>query len=518
LSVVDKTALMFGVVIYCLIWLPLLRPGYLILLDVRFSPNNLGGMLYQHLLMALVWAGGAVAAWHWLKGVLLQPRVGALAAGSLLYMANPFTYQRLMVGHVNFLLGHALLPLWLLAWWRWRENPDWRRAGVIGIATLLIGYISLHHMMIMLVLGAVFFLPLVVERWREGQSLRPFWALAGMAASCGLIGLGYYAPISGQLATFDLGHFYAYASRPDATWGVVANLLMLHGFWREGVEEILPKSLWGWEWGYLLLISAALTGLWHLSRARQGIVWPVLLGATLCFALALGVSPLGYRLTTWLAQELPYYLGMRESQKWLEGIIPLLALGWASFVSAGMGWFSPKNPMLARLFAIVSIGLVVYLAWPLWYGGQRQLAMRHYPESWAVVDTYLQANHPEGKLTELPFSLYQRHAFVGRFAASPAKRYFRNPVTSSENAGIGTLEHRVDLLQAAVEDCLEENDLSCFRLALAERGIEFLLYHRAVEPVPEVELTALRENGWRMLLELDDVVLLQMTERDSGGE
>ena len=121
-----------------LIFVPLLGNGYILTLDMIFSPQmnfaipNSAGLYNElprdailfvssrfipaWLVQQLLLLGIFFAAGYFMYELLvsLRPRYKILAlAAATLYVWNPFTYTRLLAGQWAFLLGYALTPLFI---------------------------------------------------------------------------------------------------------------------------------------------------------------------------------------------------------------------------------------------------------------------------------------------------------------------------------------------------------------------------------------------------------------------
>ena len=129
--VVPLACLLVGLVVV----LPLLAPGFVLTYDMVFVPHPrwsaellgisptlprtvptglwvaaassvVGGQVVQKVVLVGTFAGGAFAA---ARLVPARGTAARLAAG-VLYVWNPFTYERLVFGHWALLLGYAILP------------------------------------------------------------------------------------------------------------------------------------------------------------------------------------------------------------------------------------------------------------------------------------------------------------------------------------------------------------------------------------------------------------------------
>jgi hypothetical protein len=346
-----------------LILLPLLKPGFVLALDMVFTPHLrmpdsvtssyiLHAMLrilnfvlpsdvLEKLLLFTAFFGAGVGMHrlvqyvHGAKGDVYQT-AGTYFAG-LLYMANPFTYDRLMTGQYNVLLGYALLPFFVRGLLMFVRAPHIRSATKLAAWTILVSIVSIHTLGLAVILGLV---AIGLYGWqRRAHRLYLLallrWSLIGIAlfvvaSSYWLVPLAFgKGDTAHEISSFTTSDTQAFATVGQGTIGTFGNIIRLQGFWAEnrGMYTLPQERIAAW--GLLMLVLWVLVGAGavHGWRSKQRIV-VAFAGISMVVAtvLALGVG------NQWLAAHAPFFAGYREPQKF----VALLALGYALFSAWGV--------------------------------------------------------------------------------------------------------------------------------------------------------------------------------------
>ncbi len=435
---------------------PLLLPGYVLTLDMKWTPQlhppqrfdnawlfyaplhylNLiiPSMLIQKILLLGTFVMAGVGAYR-----LARERAGGWPAylAGLVYAVNPFAYTRLMAGQYLVLLGYALLPWLVQALVGWLEKPDLRRAAKFGGWLIAIGLISIHA----LGLAALLILSITLAwgwgRWRKLS--RRLVSLAGVAAGWLVVNAFWLvpvllgrSPIARDIATFGHDQFTAYATTAGGA-GVLLNVLALQGFWTDPLGRYALPSATGWLFwtAFVALMALVGLGIWRAVARRDRLGLGLAAAGLVAWVLAMGVawSPVA-GLTHWLAGAVPFYQGYREPHKWAA----VLALVYAYMAALGAAWLREQMRGWTRAAVMIAV-LLIPLAWVpmLLWGAAGQLRSAEYPASWHELNQRLNAEPGEFKVLMLPWHQYLTLDFAGRTVANPAPAFFDRPVISSDN-------------------------------------------------------------------------------------
>lgn len=454
------TSWLFFTGLAALILGPLLGPGYVLTLDLSWGPHfappdfsNNDGLL----LLALQVLGAILPSWvveklvlvliFVLAGVGLQrlasranPGWPSFVAG-VLFVVNPFTYERLMAGQWLVLAGYALLPWFLAAVISLIERPGLRRSLVLAAWGLAISVVSLHTLPMA---GLLALAVVVAKLWGHPQQLRRvgLWTVVSLslwlaASAMWLVPLALpNSPTTGVVAAFDEAQFRAFRTAAGPL-GAPLNTLALQGFWGEDRSVLVPASVTGgWFWLAFGLVAVAVgAGTVLAIRRRHRVALALAVVAVVAWILALGIAtPPTEIITRFLVDHLPFYRGYREPAKWLA-VVALAYAYLASFSLAALsarlhGYWSRAGATACLLVPFIWVPLMIW-------GAAGQLRSTDYPASWyqlaEILSNLPPATSPSPDTLVLPWHQYLYLDFAGRAVANPAPGFFKRPVIVSND-------------------------------------------------------------------------------------
>ena len=442
------------------VMLPLLLPGYILTLDMVFTPRlrmpdtvtssylfraglSLLNIIIPSQIIQKILLFGILFLSGWGMYLLsraiqnkehtVTTRVGAYAAG-MLYMINPFTYSRFMAGQYSVLMGYALLPFFARAWLVFLAGPSRRRMLIVAAWIVFISIVSIHTLG---AVGIVIVVGLCATAWRLRNNKSRLLAaskfcivgllLVVVANSYWLVPLALGRGSTAQsVQNFSTVDRQAFATEGGNIVGQLANIARLQGFWVEGQGlYALPQSRMP-AWGLLVIMLWILIaiGAWQLWQTKRRFA-VALFGVSSLTAALLATSAINNWLTGWL----PLFAGFREPHKFVS----LVALADAIFVGQGVAYLANKYRRKydeVGLYGVAAISLVLIVAITpvmLWgFGGQ--LKPRQYPHDWFVINQQLRKDKNPQQTLFLPWHLYSKFSFSGRIVASPATDFFDVPV------------------------------------------------------------------------------------------
>ncbi|HVQ44199.1 MAG TPA: hypothetical protein VMT30_04515 [Candidatus Saccharimonadia bacterium] len=432
---------------------PLLLPGYVLTVDLSWGPHmaasdmlsNTAPLWWLIRALSVVLPGWVVeklvlvglpvltGVGMWRLAARRSPGWSAYAAG-LMYVVNPFTYERLMAGQWLVLAGYALLPWLVDALLRLLERPGARRALVLGAWAVGLGMASLHLLpMAALLLAAVIAASAWGRGWRPhtGRWLALATALWLAAASAWLVPwLLHRSAAARAVAGFDAGQFEAFRTTAGPL-GAPAAVAALQGFWGERTGLVVPGSSTGaWFWlAAATILILAIIGLVLAVRRRDRLGLALAVAASLAWLLAIGVAwPPTAALTHLLVDHLPFYRGYREPQKWAA----LIALAYAYLASGALAAAGTRLQPFWRRGLLAATAVLVFAWAPLLpWGAAGQLTATAYPAGWSDLNARLNAlpaappGHPDTLM--LPWHQYIYLDFAHRPVANPSAQFFDRP-------------------------------------------------------------------------------------------
>jgi dolichol-phosphate mannosyltransferase len=266
-----------------------------------------------------------------------------------------------------------------------------------------------------------------------------------------------------------------YQTVSDHTWGIVANVAGLYGYWNDA-EPIKTHLA---TWPLLALAFAALAGLGLAARRRDTTAWAVAAGAGAGFVLALGGrGPLTGGLFTNVLGHVAAARSFREPEKG----VALLVFGYAYLGAPAVAALRQHRPQARSLSAA---GLAAALiALPLLYGYRElgglwgSMSTSSYPASWTEARTLLQREASSSNTLFLPWHGYLALSFAhGRVVSNPAPSFFGTPVLASRSVGEGAAAaDNSDPRDAAVAALLARGaQLHSLGACLATLGVSHVL-------------------------------------------
>jgi hypothetical protein len=445
-----------------LVMLPLLTPGYILTLDAVFVPqlraptavtsdflwqwalHLLNSVVPSQLIEKLIFTGillGAAIGMHQLirSYTNVKKAVPAVYAGAAFYAVNPFIYERFMAGQYGLLMGYALLPWAARAWLQFADTPARREGLRVLLLLLAISILSLPTLGEAALIGCCV---LAASGWQlRRRPARMKQLLAGSAAVgvlFALLSIYWLLPAllgkgatATEVAGFTAAHAAAFATAGGSGLAKLVHVFNLQGFWAETHQLFMSPQgvLPGWGTARLAVWALVATGAfacWRQSRRLAAVFG------------ALGVSA-----AVLAAGAFPHFMtriGYREPQKFAG----LLALVFAVFLACGvarlLGWARARSEGW-RAAAVFGVLLVLLLFTPTMYWGfAGQLHPRQYPPGWFAANRYLQARSGGFQTVFLPWHQYMSFDFAGRIIASPAPRFFDQPVIASNDPELGRIQ------------------------------------------------------------------------------
>jgi hypothetical protein len=495
-----------------LIMAPLLGAGYVFTLDMAWLPHLPwpsvvdSGYVFQGILHIL---NLILVSWVIQKLVLLTilflaglgahrlallglkekekgwDRVAPYVAG-VLFVVNPFTYERFVVGQYLVLLGYALLPWFAASLFRWLRAPSWRRAAGVLAWGMAICLASIHFIGFAVLIAIIAIAVWSIAQWHDWNRLKLHWLQAGVIALGGvllnllwLIPWRHSASAVSAVGAFDERQFQAFATAGSNSWAVLGNVLSLYGFWGERhLLYLIPRDSFGWWWVPGLVIAGVIiAGIWRVVRRRDllGITLLVVMVMAVFLASGIAFAPMA-GVTRWLVAHVPLYRGYREPEKW----VAVIALAYSYFAAQGVPVLLSAIRRTWRLRTAESFVAAMLIIAPVGYtptmlfGASGQLKAVDYPPGWYTVEGRLQADSGNYRVLALPWHQYIYLDFAERTVANPAVGFF-DKALSSDDPQLGYTSP-LSSLSARIQPLLADGGSGTdIGPALARDGVKYVL-------------------------------------------
>jgi hypothetical protein len=448
-------------VLALIVMLPLLEPGYYLVLDMAFGPNSFADFRFgdfygynpssygAYLPFKMIFAALSqiisveiiqkliLFSILFLCGFLMHYSLpkelgGARYFGGFLYMLNPFVFTRFLAGHWTFLLSYAVWPLAIKLFIDFVRKPDDKNA-LEGVAIItLIASVSSHGVLLLLMSYFVIF---VCYAFKSSN----FKLLAKQTAVLGILVLAmnlfwivptfllfgdFYSPSSVE------SYFADFGSKGEELPLPVA-LLTMHGFWREGFTY--TKDVFDfWYVFYIIIAALGAVGLLSLWKKNKIYACSLLAIFILAFLLSMDISgPLSIVFTS-LEGMVPIHFIFRDSQKFAG----LLCLVYSVSGTYGVNYLSQKTRGIKKT-AVILLLVAVPVAYNFgFFGFLEQVGTTAYPEDWVEADEIIAADNISGHVLVLPPHLYSTYPWVNskqKTLANPAAKFFSKPVITARN-------------------------------------------------------------------------------------
>lgn len=470
---------------------PLLKPGFIFAMDMAFAPEirlpgaisafyPIGAFLHylnyflpsdviQKALMFSAVFFGMVGAHKLVPAESQWPKY----FGGLFYIFNPFIYSRFLYGQLFFLLAAALLP-WIM---RYAidlfERASWKSALRLGLAIFLAVSLSVHTAYFIVLILAILSLYFIFKNRRNLRKnieiakrlslavLIPFFLSSWWIALLFLDRL----PLSEFVERgIDYRHYQAFQTAADEKYGLLFNTAAMYGFWGDQKEEyfIQKDAAPYWPYLYLLILAIALWGAAATllnkksSNVHNGIsgkaaphIAPMLIIGFISFILAVGAAyGMFAPFMEFLNQNIPFFKGYREPQKWAV----LLALVYAYLGALGaddlITRLEPFSKTLKKIAPSLFLAIPILYSPGILWGFHGQLKAADYPKSWYETNEILKSDQDDFRVLFLPWHQYMRFDFAGRVIINPAPIFFDDNIIAGDNMEIDDIYTQSNRLES----------------------------------------------------------------------
>lgn len=528
MKIISKQAIAYTAVVFIITGPFFIKPGYLFFTDFAFGPHvalnffstsffvnfvikalslflfyDLGQKLFIALTIGLLFWGGEKICEHFTD----KPLVSFVAG--LFFVFNPFVYDRLMYGQIGIVAGLACLCMsfgYLLQYLKRPSKPALYFSGVwIGLAFQC----SLHFIFLFIVLYAAF-IALLAATSRLGEIVNATLVIVTIVLVLNanwLLAVATGHPlISGFLAEGitrqDLALFKVTG---ENSLQAATHVLTLSGFWaKDQLRYVDVTRSLAWQKSIWLLLPIIIGGLWLglTKKEHQKTIVCMLAVFISAFILAVGIQlPVARTITYWLFDHMPFYKGIRETQKW----VALLVIVYGILLTIGINAMMSAKRLLNNQYLVATIVcIIIVLQAPfllVGFGGQMQATQ--YPQSWAHIDQrILSDQHNPRKCNAttlfLPWHLYMSFRWIGHIVANPAALYFSCPTIIGTNMELGGIyDNSQDPAGIKVEQWIQNKGRNN---TLAALGVQYVIVNKELD--------------WQTYQWLDSVPSLKLIEEN----
>jgi hypothetical protein len=416
--------------------------------------------------------------------------VGQVAA-VVVYLWNPWVYERLAIGQWATVVGYGLLPWLVLSVVRARDGrPRGWPATQVLLVLMAVCAPSVGLLAALVALA-------VMSTSRDWRRLLP---VLGMAA---LANLPWIVPgLLGPSLHVSKGQFADFAARGESSLGAFVSLLSMGGIWKSSV--VPPERTHAVVVGAAALLAVACIAGFRYAAPVLGrrTAWGLGAGgaAALLIAVLPAIGPVGRALGS-LSTDWPALGILRDSQRYLAPLGLVLAVGAAALVDRLVRSARAGQAGSGAIVALLVLAPVLLLPSLIW-GLAGEVRPADYPGDWDRVVS--EVSRGEGATVTLPWTgSYRGYAWNDRRAVlEPASRFLPGDVLVDDRI---FLHDRVlageDPFLARVGEALDESDPAS---ALRDLGVRWVLVEKGngVDDADVPTGTTVFDGSWLMLVDL----------------
>jgi len=453
---------------------PLLLPGYILTLDMLFTPDmDSTTQLYglsesisarSPFLLSMQVVSDIIPAWllqkvilfliFFLAGLGAHKLVPFKGAGSyfagLLYMVNPFTYVRFMAGQWPLLAAYALIPFGVKAFLELLEKGGMKNTIKLILLSTLVGVMLIHGLFLLLLVFLVIFVVKLINERKNPARLLQISRYVGISAAMFLVLNVYWLiPVltagTARLEQIGQADLLLFAPKAVGEAGVAFALASMHGFWNPGwvyASNFIPF----WPVLFVFILFLAVYGFLSILKDKKArwVTISLAVVGIVSFAFAAGATlKLTRPVFEWFFNNLVFVRGFRDSQKF----VALLCLSYAYLGGLGVETLSVEfrqrrkrlRRVGANVFIILALLVPLFYSFPI-FGSWGQLKATDYPEEWYEINDYLNQDDDDFNVLFLPWHQYMDYSWLpntNKRVASPARQFFNKPIISGDNIEAG---------------------------------------------------------------------------------
>ncbi|MEK9152983.1 MAG: hypothetical protein AAB723_00090, partial [Patescibacteria group bacterium] len=507
-----KARIPYAILILIIILPWFLKSGYLFFTDMSAGPHVIvpkftaSGFFYYHsivkilsyvlpvdLIQKLFFAvifGLVLFGGHRIARGLTQNKA-LLFLGSAFALFNPFIYDRLMYGQIGVILGYGFFLAffgYLLSFYFSKLKKQFFLSSVFaGLAVLF----SPHFLFFVGLFYFVFGFLIFTKNWKDKTELlkiAKYFALSIIIIVAinfnwllGVI-IGDSQMERSINETITAQDLEAFKTAGGTDMRVIENVFLMSGFW--GAEQFRYEPLQNikenWGRSFYFLLPIIILGLIYnfKDKSKRGLNIGLILLYFAAFILALGIAlPSASKITIWLFNNVPFYKGLREPQKWVVALVAIYEV----LLICGLNQLLKRNIVIKNKGLLTALlTFIILLQAPLMvWGGAGQIKPANYPRDWYEVNEFVTKEiNCKTKILFLPWHSYMNFNWTGKIIANPAPKFFNCPVIYGQNMEFGGIfGHSADLNEREVEkwvlnvgrtNLLEENKLNIGYIILAK--------------------------------------------------
>lgn len=403
---------------------------------------------------------------------------------AILYAINPYTYIRIVVGHLGLLFGYSLIPLGIKFFIHILENKKIEDCIKFVLIACLIATNS-HSLFIFSIIIFVVF----VFKCYKNISIELAKLLVFSFALFLVLNFYWIIP----LFTTEKETILSYISEHDLLvfapkieeFSILFTLASMHGFWRPAysyAKDFLPF----WEILFVFILFLAIHGFICYYNNKKlkvyvkifAVIWIIGL------ILAAGIKSPFEELFKFLFDITPLIKGMRDSHKF----VAMLCLSYSLLGALGIAKIEKdlKNTALRKIIIALILLVPLIYSFTFFNGFAQQIKPSDFPEDWYLVKEFLKKDEDEFRILFFPWHLYMDFHWIpnkDKRIANPAQNFFAQQVISAKNIEIPGVYTQVFTPYQVYIDYLlkKKNEITNFGELVSIIGVKYILLTKEVD-------------------------------------
>ncbi|AIJ06305.1 hypothetical protein JH146_1463 [Methanocaldococcus bathoardescens] len=457
-------------------------PSYGGTLSFNILCSIISADIFQKLLLLFILFFSGFSAYSLAKK-LTNSEIGSFYAG-ILYMVNPYTYIRIIVGHWFILFAYSLLPLGIRYFIELLENRDKNSIIKATLITSLIAFNTHTLFMTFMAYGIILIIKLAKEK-----SLKLLKPVSLFAISFTMINLYWLIPLltakSSSLVNYiTIYDLYVFAPKIDS-FSPLFTLASMYGFWRPTytyAKDYLPF----WEILFIIIFSLSIYGFISYYKNKKVGVYVISFALIWLIGLlfATGITGFFKDVFQFLFNHIFILKGMRETHKFVN----LVVLSYSILGAFGLKKIieSHKSNKIKKIIMIFFILVPLIYSFTFFNEFDNQIKPTDYPKDWYEVNNFLNKDKDNFNILFFPWHLYMDIHWVpnkDKRIVNPSQTFFDKNVIFAENIEADSIYTEVYTPYQNYMNYLLENKekINNFGSLVAPLGVKYVLLTKEVD-------------------------------------
>ncbi|ENN96223.1 hypothetical protein J422_03463 [Methanocaldococcus villosus KIN24-T80] len=406
-------------------------------------------------------------------------KIAQLYAG-LLYMINPYTYIRIVVGHWLILFAYAILPLAIKYFIELLNKKKLKSIIKFSLITTLVAFNA--HTLFIAFLIFLIVLAFYIYKNKSLEILKPI-----ILSSIIFLILNTYwliptitAEKQSIVVNISKADLYVFAPHIES-FSALFTLASMHGFWRPAyiyAKDFLPF----WPILFIFILFLAVHGFTsYCNNKKLGIyVKAFTLIWFIGLILASGILSPFSEIFEFLFNHILLFKGMRDTHKF----VTMLCLSYSFLGALGLAEIEKslknKKPIIKNALILAILLIPLIYSFTFFNGFAHQIKPTDFPKDWYEVNEFLNKDKDDFRVLFFPWHLYMDFHWVpnkDKRIANPAPYFFDKEVISAKNIEVPGIYRQVYTpYQVYIDNLLSKKDkIKNFGHLVTPLGIKYIL-------------------------------------------